>query len=137
MPRKFPSETVADCRPRLDKWLWAARFYKTRALAHAAIEAGRVRLEGERVKPGREVRPGEVLTLHLNDLEWVVEVRKLSDRRGPASEARELYAETAASLAARQQAMERRRLAVEPGSGIRGRPSKKDMRLIHRFTESR
>jgi len=122
---------------RLDKWLWAARFYKTRALAHEAIEGGRVRLDGERVKPSREVRVGDVLTLHSNDLEWVVSVLKLSERRGPASEARELYAETEESLFARLQAIEQRRLAVEPGSSLRGRPSKKDMRLIHRFTESR
>ena len=136
MSRKPPAEASDILRVRLDKWLWAARFYKTRALAHEAIEGGRVRLEGERVKPSREVRVCDVLTLHLNDLEWVVAVRKLSERRGPASEARELYAETEASLATRLQAIEQRRLAVEPGTSIRGRPSKKDMRLIHRFTES-
>jgi ribosome-associated heat shock protein Hsp15 len=137
MSRKTPAEASDIVRVRLDKWLWAARFYKTRALAHEAIEAGRVRLEGERVKPSREVRVGDVLTLHSNDLEWVVSVRKLSERRGPASEARELYAETEASLAARLCSIEQRRLAVEPGKSIHGRPSKKDMRLIHRFTESR
>ena len=136
MSRKTPAEVSDILRVRLDKWLWAARFYKTRALAHEAIESGRVRLDGERVKPSREVRLGDVLTLHINDLEWVVSVRKLSERRGPASEARVLYAETGESLAARLQAIEQRRLAVEPGSGIRGRPSKKDRRLIHRFTES-
>ena len=77
-------------RVRLDKWLWAARFFKTRALAHEAIEGGRVRLEGERLKPGREVRLDEVLTLRINDLDWVVVVRKLSEVRGPAVVAREL-----------------------------------------------
>ena len=122
---------------RLDKWLWAARFYKTRALAHEAIEAGRVRLDGERLKPSREVRLDDVLTLRINDLDWEVTVRKLSERRGPASEARELYVESETSLATRLAVLERRRLMVEPGGGIRGRPSKKDMRLIHRFTESR
>jgi ribosome-associated heat shock protein Hsp15 len=136
MSRKTPVEASDNIRVRLDKWLWAARFYKTRALAHEAIEGGRARLEGERVKPSREVRVGDVLTLHINDLEWVVSVRKLSERRGPASEARELYAETEASLAARLSAIEQRRLVVEPGTSIRGRPSKKDARLIHRFTES-
>ncbi len=124
-------------RVRLDKWLWAARFFKTRALAHEAIEGGRVRLEGERLKPGREVRLDEVLTLRINDLDWVVVVRKLSEVRGPAVVARELYAETESSLAARLHAIEQRRLMLEPGDGLRGRPSKKDMRLIHRFTESR
>lgn len=136
MSRKPPAEAFDSLRVRLDKWLWAARFYKTRALAHEAIESGRIQLGGERVKPSREVRVGDVLTLHINDLEWVVSVEKLSERRGPATEARQLYAETEASLAARLQAIEQRRLVVEPGSGIRGRPSKKDMRLIHRFTES-
>lgn len=121
---------------RLDKWLWAARFYKTRALAHEAIENGRARLDGERVKPSREVRVGDVLTLRLNDLEWVVTVRQLSERRGPASEARLLYAESEDSQAARLAAIEQRRLMVEPGGDIRGRPSKKNMRLIHRFTDS-
>ena len=137
MSRKIPTDVSDTLRVRLDKWLWAARFYKTRALAHEAIEGGRVRLEGDRVKPSREVRVGDVLTLHVNDLEWVVSVQKLSERRGPASEARELYAETGESLAARLRAIEQRRLMAEPGSGLRGRPSKKDMRLIHRFTESR
>lgn len=121
---------------RLDKWLWAARFYKTRALAHEAIVAGRVRVGGERVKPSREARVDDMLTLSINDDEWVVRVCRLSERRGPASEARELYAETPDSLAARLAAIEQRRLMREPGSTIRGRPSKKDMRLIHRFTES-
>jgi ribosome-associated heat shock protein Hsp15 len=136
MSRKTPVEVSDTQRVRLDKWLWAARFYKTRALAHDAIEAGRVRLAGERVKPSREVRVDDVLNLHINEYEWVVTVLKLSERRGPASVARELYAETEASLAARLAAIEQRRLMVEPGVGLRGRPSKKDMRLIHRFTES-
>ncbi len=136
MSRKFPTEAFDSQRVRLDKWLWAARFYKTRALAHEAIESGRVQIGGDRVKPSREVRLGDVLALHINDLKWVVSVQKLSERRGPATEARELYAETEESLAARQQAIEQRRLVAEPGSGIRGRPSKKDLRLIHRFTES-
>jgi ribosome-associated heat shock protein Hsp15 len=135
MPNK--PQTDSASRPRLDKWLWAARFFKTRSLAHEAIEGGRVRLGGERVKPSREVRPGDVLTLRINDLEWVVAVLKLSERRGPASEARELYAETEASLAARLAAIETHRLAADPGRTIHGRPSKKDMRQIHRFTESR
>jgi ribosome-associated heat shock protein Hsp15 len=136
MSRKTPTEALHFSRVRLDKWLWAARFYKTRALAQEAIEAGRVRLQGERVKPSREVHLGDELAMHINELEWVVTVLKLSERRGPASEARELYAETEASLASRLAAIEQRRLAVEPGDSIRGRPSKKDMRLIHRFTES-
>ena len=135
MSRKPPD--IDSKRVRLDKWLWAARFFKTRVMAHEAIEGGRVRLEGERLKPGREVRTDEVLTLQINDLEWVVVVRKLSEVRGPAVVARELYEETESSLATRLHAIEQRRLMVEPGDSLRGRPSKKDMRLIHRFTESR
>lgn len=134
MSRKPP--TTETPRVRLDKWLWAARFFKTRALAHEAIEGGRVRLDGERVKPSREVRVGDRLSLHINELDWLVIVQKLSERRGPAPEARELYGETEESLAARRQAIEQLRLTVEPGTSIRGRPNKKDMRLIHRFTES-
>ena len=136
MSRKIPTDVSDTLRVRLDKWLWAARFYKTRALAHEAIEGGRVRLDGDRVKPSREVRVGDVLSLHVNDLEWVVNVQKLAERRGPASEARELYAETGESLATRLRVIEQRRLMAEPGSDLRGRPSKKAMRLIHRFTES-
>lgn len=136
MSRKPQPEDIDTGRVRLDKWLWAARFYKTRALAHAAIESGQVRLEGDRIKPGRDVKEGDVLQLRINDLAWEVTVLRLSERRGPAPEARTLYAESEASLAARLQAIEQRRVAADPGSDIQGRPSKKDRRMIHRFTES-
>jgi ribosome-associated heat shock protein Hsp15 len=116
---------------RLDKWLWAARFFKTRSLAQQAIAAGQVRLRGERVKPAHEVRPGDELLLRKSDLEWQVIVRLLSERRGPAEEAMKLYEETAPSRAERERRMELRRLG--PGVDTKGRPTKRDRRLLERL----
>jgi ribosome-associated heat shock protein Hsp15 len=118
---------------RLDKWLWAARFYKTRSLAQQAIEAGRVRLGGERVKPSREVRPGDLLAISVHDLEWQVAVRGLSQRRGPAAEARLLYEESESSRVAREALLARRRIAHEPAHELEGRPSKQDRRALRRL----
>jgi ribosome-associated heat shock protein Hsp15 len=143
-------ELPAAARLRIDKWLWAARFFKTRGLAQDAVEGGRVRILGfggdqhdmgdkgnigERIKPSREVRLGDLLHIQIGDLVWRVSVRGLSDHRGPAPVARELYEESPESIAARQTQIEARRAQMEPGSSIRGRPTKKDRRLIHRFTE--
>ena len=143
-------ELPAAARLRIDKWLWAARFFKTRGLAQDAVEGGRVRILGfggdqndmgdkgnigERIKPSREVRLGDLLHIQIGDLVWRVSVRGLSDHRGPAPVARELYEESTESIAARQTQIENRRAQMEPGSTIRGRPTKKDRRLIHRFTE--
>jgi len=118
---------------RLDKWLWAARFYKTRSLAQQAIEAGRVRVGGERVKPSREVRPGDLLALRVQDLEWEVAVRRLSERRGPAAEARLLYEEAESSRAAREALLARKKLAREPAFELEGRPTKQDRRALRRL----
>src|ERR1700690_2107250 len=79
---------------RIDKWLWAARFFKTRSLATQAVEGGRVRLNGERCKPAKEVRAGDRLLVHMGELEWELAVLALSDKRGPATVARNLYAES-------------------------------------------
>jgi ribosome-associated heat shock protein Hsp15 len=122
-------------RPRIDKWLWAARFFKTRSLAREAVEGGRVKLNGDRVKPSRELKPGDELTILAGELTWVVKVEILSDRRGPASEARRLYSEDAVSLEARQRQIEARKWRAEPADTIKGRPTKRDRRLIHRFTD--
>ena len=139
-----PFEPSAAARLRIDKWLWAARFFKTRGLAQDAVEGGRVRILGpgddlkdigERIKPSREVRLGDLLHIQVGDLVWRVSVRGLSDHRGPAPVARELYEESPESIAARLAQIEARRAQMEPGSSIRGRPTKKDRRLIHRFTE--
>src|SRR5512134_3272258 len=89
-------------RLRIDKWLWAARFYKTRSLAAQAVEGGRVRLGGERVKPAKELKQGDEVTVHIGEMEWVVEVRALSARRGPAAAAQQLYAEREESRARRE-----------------------------------
>jgi ribosome-associated heat shock protein Hsp15 len=121
-------------RPRIDKWLWAARFFKSRTLASEAVEGGRVKLNGDRVKPSRELSPGDELTILAGELTWVVKVEALADRRGPASEARRLYSEDVASQEARQRQIEARKWRAEPADTLKGRPTKRDRRLIHRFT---
>ena len=129
------TDKTASEKMRLDKWLWAARFFKTRSLAIQAIENGRVKLNGDRVKPAREVKPGDRLELHAGDFDWVLTVRGLSMQRGPAPVAQALYEEDPASLARRQQQVSDRKLAVNPAAAIKGRPTKRDRRLIHRFTD--
>ncbi len=121
-------------RLRLDKWLWAARFFKTRSLAAQAVDGGRVRLNGARVKPAKEVKPGDEVAVHVGDLEWVVDVRTLAARRGPAAAARQLYAERADSQARRQTAIDARKSLPEPAFGRRGRPTKRDRRLLKQLT---
>lgn len=121
---------------RIDKWLWAARFFKTRALAQQAVEGGKVRLNGERCKCSRELRLGDSLSISIDALEWVVTVRGLSNQRGPAPVARQLYEEDPASMEARERQIEERKRLAEPGSQIRGRPTKRDRRLLHRFNEA-
>lgn len=119
---------------RIDKWLWAARFFKTRSLASQAVEGGRVRLNGERAKPSKEVRVGDRIVLHIGEYEWTVAVLALSDRRGPAEAARSLYAEDAASRQRREEQAAERRLCHNPAAALKGRPTKRDRRMIHRFT---
>ena len=118
---------------RLDKWLWAARFYKTRSLAQQAIAAGQVRLAGERVKPAHEVKTGNEILLRKGDVQWEIVVVALSERRGPAEEAQKLYAETAASRAERERRMDLRRWGAEPASTLKGRPTKRDRRLMEQL----
>lgn len=118
-------------RLRLDKWLWAARFYKTRALATEEIEKGRVRVNEQIVKPARELKPGDLVELRQGVVLRTVLVRGLSAVRGPAPVAQLLYEETPASIAAREAAAERRRLAPEPATAIeQGRPTKRDRRQL-------
>lgn len=116
---------------RLDKWLWAARFFKTRALAVEAIALGRVRSDGARCKPAHAVRPGEVLSIETPAGRFEVVVRAVAAVRGPASVARLLYEETAASRHQR----EARALArgAEPAQSIKGRPTKRDGRVLRRL----
>lgn len=119
---------------RLDKWLWAARFFKTRSLAAEAVGGGKVHVNQARAKPARAVHIGDVLTIRRGPEEFVVVVRGLSARRGPAREAATLYDETAESLARRETLAESRRLQAPLGPRPAHRPSKKDRRRIVRFT---
>jgi ribosome-associated heat shock protein Hsp15 len=128
-------ESNEEPRLRIDKWLWAARFFKTRSLAAQAVDGGRVRLNGERVKPAKALRLGDELTIHIGALEWVVAVRGLSGQRRSAPEAQRLYEEREASRALRAQALAERKAGLRPHRVERGRPTKKDRRMIRRFTE--
>ena len=121
---------------RVDKWLWAARFFKTRSLATDAAEGGRVQVNGLRAKPAKEVRVGDRVEVSIGDMLWELHVEGLSDKRGPAPEARKLYRESEASTARREQAMENRRLQVEPSQEIHGRPTKRDRRVMDRWKGS-
>jgi ribosome-associated heat shock protein Hsp15 len=115
---------------RLDKWLWAARFFKTRSLAQQAIAAGRVKLNDARVKAAHELKPGDAVAVRVGELEWRVEVKALSDRRGPAEEARKLYQETEASRLERERRGDLRRWGAEPAASLKGRPTKRDRRRL-------
>jgi ribosome-associated heat shock protein Hsp15 len=118
---------------RLDKWLWAARFFKTRSLAQSAIAGGKVKLDGERVKPAKEVVPGDGLTIRIGEFEWAVTVQALSNKRGPAEDARKLYEEDEASRARRAaQAADRRAHASLLGER-KGRPTKRERRELERW----
>jgi ribosome-associated heat shock protein Hsp15 len=120
-------------RVRLDKWLWAARFFKTRTLATREIDLGRVRVAGERVKPAHEVRRGEHLEIRLGEQRIELIVRELSTLRGPAPVARALYEEQPRSVARREQLANARRFGVEPARALTGRPTKKEGRLLRQW----
>ncbi len=118
-------------KTRLDKWLWAARFYKTRSLAADEIDKGRVRINGQPAKASREPKVGDEIEFKAGYSTRTVVVRTLSSVRGPAPQAALLYEETAASLLAREQATEQRRLAPEPAHALtQGRPTKRDRREL-------
>jgi ribosome-associated heat shock protein Hsp15 len=118
-------------RVRLDKWLWAARFYKTRALAVEQIDKGRVAVNGIVAKPGREMHLGDKVELRQGPVVRTLRVEALSEVRGPAPVAQALYAETPESVAAREAAAQARRMGVEPSQAIEaGRPTKRDRRKL-------
>ena len=121
---------------RIDKWLWAARFFKTRSLASQAVGGGKVHLNGERIKPSKNILAGDVLEIRRADDVYTVRVVELSDRRGPAKLAQTLYEETPESLAAREANREQRRLLRQASPAPRGRPDKRSRRQIHRFKQS-
>ena len=118
---------------RLDKWLWAARFFKTRSLATDAISLGRVIVNGDHAKPARNVKIGDVLEIDNGSDRWEIDVMGLSDVRGPATVARNLYEETDVSVARRAAMAENRRLYREPGTTIKGRPTKRDRRELDKL----
>ena len=120
---------------RIDKWLWAARFYKTRSLAQQAVEGGKIKLNGERVKPAKDVRVGDHLDLRIGAQDWTVSVLQLSDKRGPAAVAQTLYEETLESEMRRAQQTALRKLAAEPSKARQGRPTKRERRLLDRWGE--
>jgi len=115
---------------RIDKWLWAARFFKTRSLATDAVAAGKVKLNDERVKPARSVKAGDVVDVDNGATEWQVMVKALDDVRRSAALAQTLYEETPKSVARREAEQEQRKYFREPGQDIRGRPTNRDRRLL-------
>ncbi len=124
-----PSPTAV----RLDRWLWAARFFKTRGLAQQAVEGGHVRLNGERVKPARALRTGDRLEIRIGAYEWRLTVQALSVRRGPVVVARQLYEEREESRLQRQATVAERRAELNPSAALRGRPTKRQRRRVDRL----
>ena len=118
---------------RVDKWLWAARFFKTRSLASRAVTGGHVHVNGARVKAARPVQPGDRLLIRRGEMEFTVIVQGLSEKRGPAPVARKLYAETAESIAAREAARDERRLIRAAAARPDRRPDKRQRRKIRKF----
>ena len=127
-----PADEADDLR--VDKWLWAARFFKTRSLAAEAVDGGKVHVNGGRVKRSRALKPGDEVAIRQGPFEHVVVVREISARRGPAKEAQLLYEETEASRIARERvAAQLRFMAAAPSYDDAGRPTKKDRRELERL----
>ena len=125
-------------KTRIDKWLWAARFFKTRSLATEAVNRGHVQISQQNIKPSREVRIGDVLTVWQAKVPHTVVVQGISEQRGPAPVAQQLYAETPESLHQRAEAAERRRLSPEPALSLEhGRPTKRDRRDLQNSWDDR
>ena len=118
---------------RIDSWLWAARFFKTRSLAKQAIEGGKVQVDGAKAKPSKAVQPGDVLDIRKGDQRWTVVVEAVANKRGPAKMAESLYRETEESVAARQRSAEQKRLARMAAPVPDHKPSKKERRDLQRF----
>jgi len=134
MPRN-PDPPSSSTRTRFDKWLWAARFYKTRSLAAQAIEAGQARVADDRVKPAHAVRIGDRVVVRKGGLAWDVGVVALSDRRGGAADAALLYVEMEASVLARTEEIARRKAAAATEPVWPGRPTKRDRRKLRQFLD--
>ena len=119
---------------RIDKWLWAARFFKTRSLATDAVDRGKVRFNGDRTKPSHSVKTGDILHIDNGATVWEVVVSGIADKRGSASVAQTLYSETEASIEKRRLIAEQHYFSPEPAATIKGRPTKRDRRLLDHST---
>ena len=122
-------------RLRIDKWLWAARFFRTRTQAAEALDLGRVRINGERTKPAREARVGDRVEIQAGDMRRELVIRSLSAQRGPAAVAQQLYEETPDSLARRERRRELSLHGAEPARSIKGRPTKREGRALRSLRE--
>jgi ribosome-associated heat shock protein Hsp15 len=129
-----PTGADPDGALRLDKWLWAARFFKTRQLAVEAINGGKVQVNGLRTKPGKTVQAGTRLLIHKGSLEWDLVIKAVCKQRRPASEAILLYEESEDSHLRRQELIQKRRESGDNAPGAQTRPNKRDRRMIQRFT---
>ncbi|SOE63336.1 heat shock protein Hsp15 [Burkholderia sp. YR290] len=130
----YKISTEPGARLRIDKWLWAARFFKTRSLATDAVEKGRVRIGGATVKPAKDVRVGDLVEIEIERIVWQIQVLGVCDVRGPASVAQTLYVETEEGRQKRQQESERRKTYREPAAELQGRPTKRDRRVIDKLS---
>ena len=133
MSVRTPSPKDSVPRTRVDKWLWAARFFKHRSAATEAIDGGKVKLNGLATKPSREIKPGDRVDITIGEDTRTVMVCAIADKRGTATVAHTLYEETAESMEARERARELRKFAATPGADLHGRPTKRDRRRIDRF----
>jgi ribosome-associated heat shock protein Hsp15 len=126
---------MSSASVRIDKWLWAARFYKTRSAAQQAIEGGKVKLNGDRTKPAKDLKRGDRLSINIGTYDWTIAVLQLSAHRGSAPVARTLYEESEESRSRRQEAIEKRRDRFEPAMARKGRPSKRERRELDRWND--
>ena len=132
----YQISTDSGARLRIDKWLWAARFFKTRSLASDAVEKGRVRIGGANVKPSKDVRVGDLVEIEIEHVVWQVNVLGICEVRGPAPIAQTLYAETDSGREKRVAEGERRKTYREPAATLQGRPTKRDRRIIDKLSGS-
>ncbi|HEY1610461.1 MAG TPA: RNA-binding S4 domain-containing protein [Paraburkholderia sp.] len=130
----YQISTEPSAKLRIDKWLWAARFFKTRSLAADAVAKGHVRIGGEPVKASKDVRVGDLVEIDIERVIWQVEVLGICDVRGPANVAQTLYAETADGRTRRLAELERRKNFREPTAALHGRPTKRDRRIIDKLS---
>jgi ribosome-associated heat shock protein Hsp15 len=130
----YQISTDSSARLRIDKWLWAARFFKTRSLASDAVEKGRVRIGGANVKPSKDVRVGDLVEIEIEHVLWQVDVLGICEVRGPAPIAQTLYKETDEGRLKRVAENERKKTYREPAAALQGRPTKRDRRIIDKLS---